>query len=130
LDVPVAVIAEAANVSLEGNLNVVGIFNTIWASEFPTNVSVCLVVQLRGGADDSGDHNIMVTLDERDDVQIAMSFTFPPDVPDPVANHVVRIVPFTLLEPKRHVFHVIVDGVERAAIPITGRLIEPPTTQE
>ena len=35
MEVPLAVLADAANVSREGKLNIFGIFNRLWAIKFP-----------------------------------------------------------------------------------------------
>ena len=37
MKIPLAVLADAANVSLEGKLNIFGIFNRIWAGSFPAH---------------------------------------------------------------------------------------------
>jgi hypothetical protein len=53
--VKLALLADSANVSQEGKLNLLGIFDTIYAREFPTaHPHMYLVLRFEAGADEAG----------------------------------------------------------------------------
>ncbi|HLA18827.1 MAG TPA: hypothetical protein VJ253_05835 [Dehalococcoidia bacterium] len=55
MEVPLALLADYANVSREGKLNVMGVFNRIWANEFPaTHPEMQLVFRLEAGPAERG----------------------------------------------------------------------------
>ena len=55
MEVPLALLADYANVSREGKLNVMGVFNRIWAKEFPTvHPEMQLVFRLEAGPAERG----------------------------------------------------------------------------
>ena len=68
MEVPLALLADYANVSRENKLNVMGVFNRIWANEFPaTHPEMQLVFRLEAGPAERGqDKNIEVKLLDAD----------------------------------------------------------------
>src|SRR3990172_9042749 len=55
MEVPLALLADYANVSGEGKLNVMGVFNRIWAKEFPAvHPEMQLVFRLEAGPAERG----------------------------------------------------------------------------
>ena len=55
MQLKMALLADAANVSREGKLNVLGIFDTIYARSFPVaHPQMQLVLRLEAGPDDAG----------------------------------------------------------------------------
>lgn len=66
--VPMAILADAANVSREGKLNVLGIFDTIRATNFPaTQLSMVFAFRLQANYKDSAKtYPIKVTLEDID----------------------------------------------------------------
>jgi hypothetical protein len=56
-----AVFADAANLSQEGKLNVLGVFDALQVGGFPAvHPRATLVVRLKGGRDDAGTHNVQM----------------------------------------------------------------------
>ena len=71
MEVDLAVIADAANVSQEGKLNILGVFDTIWAREFPfRHATMVLVVRVRADFTEGGGHPLEVRLVDADGAQI------------------------------------------------------------
>jgi hypothetical protein len=68
MDVQVAVLADYANIAAGDKLNVMGIFNTIFASAFPTvHPFMVLALRLRLGYEDGGKtHDLVVSLRDED----------------------------------------------------------------
>lgn len=71
MNVDLAVVADAANVSQEGKLNVLGIFDTIWGTHFPLrHGSMVFVVRVEGQFDEQGEHRLELRLADADGAQI------------------------------------------------------------
>lgn len=72
MEVPLALLADYANVSREGKLNVMGVFNRIWASEFPAvHPEMQLVFRLEAGPAERGqEKTVEVKLLEADGKEI------------------------------------------------------------
>ena len=67
MDVDLAVIADAANVSQEGKLNILGVFDTIWARVFPfRHASMVFVLRVRADFTEQGAHRLEVRLSGAD----------------------------------------------------------------
>ncbi|CAN5127204.1 hypothetical protein BH18GEM1_BH18GEM1_15310 [soil metagenome] len=67
MDVTLAVCCDAANVSREGKLNLLGIFNSIHAAEFPcTHPHLALVLRVEAGLGEEGTHPIEIKLADED----------------------------------------------------------------
>lgn len=62
-----AVCCDAANVSREGKLNLLGIFNSIHAARFPaTHPHLALVLRVEAGMGDEGTHPLQISLVDED----------------------------------------------------------------
>lgn len=71
MDVNLAVCCDAANVSREGKLNLLGIFNSIHAATFPcTHPHLCLVLRVEAGLGEEGAHPIEIKLADEDGHEI------------------------------------------------------------
>lgn len=71
MEIDLAVVADAANVSQEGKLNILGIFDTIWAREFPfRHASMVFVVRVGADFTEQGVHPMEVRLVDADGEQI------------------------------------------------------------
>ncbi|MFN2432898.1 MAG: hypothetical protein ABR599_08835 [Gemmatimonadota bacterium] len=67
MKVPLAVLCDAANVSREGKLNILGIFSALRAIQFPhSHPSLTLVVGLEATYTERGDHSIDIRLVDAD----------------------------------------------------------------
>lgn len=65
--VPLAVLCDAANVSREGKLNILGVFSALRALQFPhAHPSMTLVVGLEATYTERGEHSIDIRLSDAD----------------------------------------------------------------
>ena len=72
MEVKTAVLADTANVSQEGKLNIIGIFNRIFSKEFPaTHPVMSFVVRLEAHQSEAGEHTMQVTIANEDGRKIA-----------------------------------------------------------
>lgn len=71
MEIDLAVVADAANVSQEGKLNILGVFDTIWTRQFPfRHGSMVFVVRVAAGFTDEGTHRMEVRLIDADGQQL------------------------------------------------------------
>lgn len=71
MEVNLAVCCDAANVSREGKLNLLGIFNSIHATQFPcTHSHLALVLRVEAGIGEEGVHPIEIKLADEDGRQV------------------------------------------------------------
>ena len=81
MEVKTAVLADAANVSTDGKLNITGIFDRINAKEFPASwPSMSFVVRIQGHWSETGEHEMKVVVADQDGRKIAemgAEFTIP-----------------------------------------------------
>jgi hypothetical protein len=71
MEVDLAVVADAANVSQEGKLNILGVFDTIWAREFPfRHAAMVFVLRVRADFTDQGAHELEIRLMDADGAQL------------------------------------------------------------
>lgn len=67
MDVTLAICCDAANVSREGKLNLLGIFNSIHAGEFPaTHPHLSLVLRVEARIGEEGDHPLLIRFVDED----------------------------------------------------------------
>ena len=92
------VLADAANVSVEGKLNIHGQFDTIYAASVPvTWPQFCYVARLRGGVADVGDHTFELRVLTEDGGLLATvgssgSWGVPPDEGDEVTGNIILTI--------------------------------------
>lgn len=71
MDVSLAVCCDAANVSREGKLNLLGIFNSIHAAEFPcTHPHLALVLRVEARLGEEGAYPLEIQLVDEDGQQL------------------------------------------------------------
>ena len=114
-----AVLCDAANVSREGKLNVLGEFDSIHASTFPlTYPTMVLVVRLEAHPTEAGDHTLRLHLNDEDgqDVVPPLQGEFPTGDP-PFLGVPIRTAPLILQmhgvrfeQPGHYSFELLVDG--------------------
>ncbi len=133
LDVDLAVIADAANVSQEGKLNILGVFDTIWAREFPFRHSAMVFV-LRFTADftEKGSHAMEVRLMDADGAQLFKAegpLAVAGGVPGrPIKPHVVMgLSGVTFQKPGDYSFEVLLAGRHLRSVSLY--VIEAPSQQ-
>ena len=131
MDVPLAVLAEAANVSRENTLNILGIFGVIRASAFPArHPAAVLVIQLRARPSERG-QPVRVTIRMMDEDKVLAEIEGEFVIPSPEGSDDIRINQLfhlrMLVLPKagEYAFHILVNGDEKATVPF--RALEMPS---
>ena len=117
--VNLAVLCDAANVSREGKLNILGEFDSIHASSFPlTYPTMVLVVRLEAHPTEEGDHALKLQLIDADggDVVPPLVGEFTtgrppfPGVPVRTAPIILQMHGVRFEQPGHYSFELLVDG--------------------
>lgn len=123
MDVQVAVLADYANIAAGNKLNVMGIFDTLAATVFPTvQPFMVLALRLRLGYEDGNrSHDLAVSLrdeDGREYLRAAAKVNVPRIEPGLFqnVNQVVNFAGMGFGKPGTYAFHVAWDGVEKTSI--------------
>ncbi len=131
MDVPLALLADSANVSAEGNLNILGIFDAVVASEYPAaHPAATLVIQLRPRRSEVGmPARVVIRLMDEDSViaEIQGEFIVPALTPGGRVmgiNQLFRIAPLGLPRAGNFAFHILVNEEEKAVVPFEA-LVRP-----
>ncbi len=124
MDLDFAVIADAANVSQEGKLNLLGVFDTIWAREFPfRHASMVFVLRVKADFTEEGSHRLEVRLIDADGGQLFRAegpLQVPAGSPGrPIRPHVVLgLSGVSFSRPGDFSFEVMLDGSHLASVPL------------
>ena len=132
MEVPFAVLADAANVSLEGKLNIFGIFNRISAAVFPMrHPQMQLVLAFEADAAEAEQVKpIEVQLRDSDGnkmVSIAGKLKVPTvQSGEPIRiNHILPLVGLGFEKPGDYVFKILVNGETKTQIPFAVAQVTP-----
>lgn len=122
MDVPLAVLADAANTTADGRLNILGTFNRINASQFPAvHPSCTLVIVFRARRSEQGQHvraSILFMDEDRSLAQLETEFTVPPpEGPgDVFVQQILQVRNLVLPHSGSYAFHILVNGTEQRTI--------------
>jgi hypothetical protein len=126
MDVTLALLADYANVSQEGKLNVMGVFDRIWAKNFPAvHPEMRLVFKLEAGPAERGtDKVIEVKLLDADGKvlqHLKGQFTVPAESRRPTIeiNQVLRFATVSFEKPGDYAFYILVGGDEKGKVPFS-----------
>lgn len=122
MQVPLAVLADYANTTGEGKLNIMGIFDTIFAASAPViHGQMQLVFRLRAQPADRGQaKGVEVRLLDADGrliVQFGTTLQLPDDFP--LNGEIPQIIGFNNLRFERfgdYAFHILVNGETKAVV--------------
>ncbi len=124
MDVPLAVLADAANVSVEGKLNIFGIFNSISAEKFPAlHPQMQLVVAFEADvveADKVKEVEIHLhDSDGKDLLMISGQFTVPRGLPGKRVriNHSFPLSGIVFPKQDDYAFKILVNGETKYTVP-------------
>jgi len=142
MDVTLALLADAANVSSDGKLNIMGIFNALGAASFPVvHPQMALVLRFEATrAEEGKSRAIELQLADSDGgkvFQISAQLVVPPSTPGtPIRlNHILMLNNIQFPKAGDYVFNVLIGDDQKAAIdlkivevkqPATPRPPEPP----
>lgn len=126
MHVSFAVLADAAAIDLGGKASILGIFNQIAAAKFPIHhPQLSLVLQFMGGAQDIGDHELVVRILDPDGQEIngltgLLAFHAVPGIQDGViVPHIIRMSGLVFEKPGRYSVDVLLDGEHQVSTPLT-----------
>ncbi len=132
MKVSLAAIADYASVSADGKLSVMGIFNVIFAFSLPaTHPQLRLAIQFEVEPKDLGttQHVVIRLLDPDGDELLRVES----DAPLPTELSVPAIIPqvldlnlLTFQKEGQYQFFILIDGEERASLPLRIVLLPPP----
>ena len=130
VDVQLALLCDAANVSAEGKLNVLGEFNTIVTGAFPAvHPMMYLVLDLTASPAEVGEERDITVRVLNDDRSILGEIQGQVVVPTPtrpgrrVGIQLILGLPNTVYpEPGDYAFHVLVGQDEKAVVPLSVEL--------
>ena len=135
MEITLALLADAANISVEGKLNVLGAFSNIYASSFPArHPSMNLVFEFDASASESGSmrHIEVRLLDEDGKTLGTLETDFA--VPQPergrriIFGAVLPLTDVVFERPGNHVFDVLINGDSKKQVPLA--IIQLPTKEE
>jgi len=123
--VTMALLADAANVSREGKLNVLGVFDTIYARTFPVaHPQMQLVLRFEGEAEEAGTSRPLevrlVAPDGEVLARVPVAMTIPrPETGERVrVDHILAFANVTFAHPGRYGLHVVLDDGTETAVPL------------
>lgn len=132
MEIKLAVLADAANVSQEGKLNVMGIFTNIYAHKFPAvHPSMVLVLDIEAHPSEAGiEHSFLVKVVNEDYKEIAkidgsIKFDTPKDQKlPPHASFPIPLKGMRFEKPGVYSFDILIDGRYERSVPLHVALIQ------
>lgn len=119
-----AVFADAANLSQEGKLNILGVFDAVQVSSFPSvHPRTHLVVRLKGDAEDVGKHSMTLRWlnPSGDELWVSggeLNVGAPADPTFEMDLPVIALIDLPLSEAGRYVMQLEVDGEFEGELPL------------
>jgi hypothetical protein len=133
MQVTFALLADGANLSREGKLNLLGIFDTIFARSFPTtHPQKQLVLRFEAEPEEAGSRRDIEVQFLAPDGHLLFRLPGAMTVQQRVFGDIVRMDQIVTLNnlqlehPGRYRFHVLVDGEVAAAVPLHVERIATP----
>lgn len=129
MDTRVAVLADYANVTADGKLNIMGVFTTVHTRDVPAVIPhMVFVLQLETNLGDAGSRNIGLELVESDGLVLMgvsgqMEFNKPPDGIPGTANFQMDLNNLILPMFGRYEFRVTIDGERVETVPLQVKRI-------
>ena len=126
LRIALSAIADTANISQEGKLNITGIFNSINATSFPAvHPSMVLVFVIEGERSEAqSEHKLKVDLIDEDgnlvipSIEGNIKFAEIPPSGSIHAPQILHLVNVQFKKQGHHEFKIIINGEVRASVPI------------
>ena len=126
MDVSFAVLADYSNVSTEGKLNIMGIFDHIWAKSFPSiHPYAQLIMRFECGPAEFGTQkDIKIVILDEDGAQISsldgkINIDAEQKRPHVKVDHSLRIQNMRFESPGQYAISILVSGEEKISIPLT-----------
>lgn len=127
MDVDLALLADAATIDGSGKLNILGIFDRLTTSSFPTrHPRLSLVLRFSAGIQEVGRHEVGITLKSPDGTEVVRIDGEMNLAPGPSTSggavlvpHVLNMDGLVFPVAGRYAFDVRVDGEHHVSIPLT-----------
>lgn len=133
MKVSLALLADAANVSREGKLNILGVFDTIHAKSFPVaHAQMRLVIRLEASPSELGaKHDIEIKLMDGDGAAVLgikgqVTPRGKPGAQSLKMDQVVSLNNVTFKKAGRYEFAILVDNDQKAAVPLVVSEVQAP----
>lgn len=136
MQVPIALFADYANISAEGKLNILGVFDRILVHAFPAvHLQSMLVLRITASAAERGARrDFEIRLIDADGITVSQfrgELAIPEDAPLPVSiNELIRLQAIQFPHPGDYTFHILINGDDKASIPFTVALLPGPPASE
>jgi hypothetical protein len=132
MEMSLGLLADYSNISREGKLNILGIFNIIWGRRFPlTHHSMQLILRLEAHSPESGTkRQLTIRLDDPDGknlFQMNAAILIPKGRPgEPIVmDHVVAFNQVQFERAGDHAFNILIDNDLKGAIPLKVMQVAP-----
>lgn len=121
-----------------GKLNLLGVFDTLWAKEVPATHPACAIaIRLRFAQIEEGNHRVRVTFADADGklvmppMNATLGVRFKPEDTSATANLVLNLQQVKLLQFGEYTIDLAVDGRQEGSVPLYVRQVpgqpgEPP----
>jgi hypothetical protein len=127
MDVDLALLADAATIDSSGKLNILGIFDRLTTTSFPTrHPRLSLVLRFSAGVDEVGRHEIVISLrapDGKEVMRIDGEMNLAPGPSSAggavLVPHVLNMDGLIFPTEGRYAFDVRVDGEHHVTIPLS-----------
>jgi hypothetical protein len=125
MEVKLAVLADYSNISREGKLNLLGIFDIIRARSFPAvHPNMQLVVTFEAPPSEAGTNkNVQVRLMDADGkriLEVGTHLKLPQPAPGGVikSNHILNLNNVAFENPGDYAFYILINGEEKRSVPL------------
>jgi hypothetical protein len=127
MDVDLALLADAATIDGSGKLNILGVFDRLTTTSFPTrHPRLCLVLRFSAGVDEVGRHQVTISLkgpEGKEVVRIDGEMNLAPGPSSAggavLVPHVLNMDGLVFPVAGRYAFDVRVDGEHHVSIPLS-----------
>ena len=127
MDVDLALLADAATIDGSGKLNILGVFDRLSTTSFPTrHPRLSLVLRFAAGIDEVGRHQVVISLKGPDGKEVVRIDGEMNLVPGPssaggavLVPHVLNMDGLVFPAAGRYAFDVRVDGEHHVSIPLS-----------
>lgn len=127
MEVRAAFFCDAANISKEGKVNILGVFSAITASKFPTaHGHMAFVALINGHRSEIGNHHIKINFIDEDGRELISPFTgnFIINKESPEVNFILNLSNIKLPRPGLYAADIIIDNHNMKTV--TLRAMEKP----
>jgi hypothetical protein len=132
MHVTFALFADAANLSQEGKLNILGVFDAVQVGQLPTvHRNASLVMRLKGTTEDAGSHTVTLRWVGPDGVELwnsqgELRVEVPVQGVGEMDLPLIASIDLPMEQPGAHAMHIALDDRPSATVPLHVRAALPP----